>query len=326
MKNETLFELLDEVDDDLVTAAHTPGKEKSTVIKKRKTVKIVLAAAAILLLFTLSAGAAYRFFVPKDLENVMSFTSDRLLTIIDEGNADEVTVKVENKAIDTAGFHVVFEAIVQGKAMKPSVTVRFANTQNDENGSHTLGVTFTAGGEVITEDKTYAIFTVTRIAGGPVIYNRDYNEDVTPASVGYIMQLKGYIPNPNCFSQNLYLYEDTDTNVLYLACDITPALPFGGREMKIGVIGRYAVNMDVVDMDDNGLMCNKEGFTGISAIFDLPLDASYADEAAAAEMIKSDTFITREEYESILEDLQKEETEKSAPAEDADEATKTEQP
>ena len=311
MKTDALFELLGKVDDDLISAAHDPmllRKDKKPM-KTGNRIKAVLIAAALIAVLALSAGAAYRFFMPKGLEDVMSFTSENMLQIIDEGEADANTLKVTDKSIDTAGFHVTFEGIVRGKALRNNVAVNLSpGARNTEQ---------------FSVDKTYAIFTITRNAGGAVLYNPDYKDDVNAASIGYLVQVKDYVPNPNCFPNEYYFYEDPDTNVFYLACDITSALPFGGKEMKIAVIGHFVGNMEIVDMDENGYMCSKEGYTGISAIFDLPVDASFADETAVAAFMANGTFNTREEYESLMAEFYQNE-DNAAPVVDAAEATTVE--
>ena len=95
--------------------------------------------------------------------------------------------------------------------------------------------------------------------------------------------------------------------------------------MKIAVIGLFVGSMDIVDMDENGYMCSKDGYTGISAIFDLPVDASFANESAAAALLANGTFNTREEYESLMAEFYQNEAE-NALAEQADEATTAEGP
>lgn len=287
MKGENLFEILGAVDDDYITSVHSlTGKDNTNMMHKNKFIKIALIAAVLAAMLSITAGAALNFFLPKGLEDEMSFTSENMLRIIDKGEADENSIKIENKSIDTAGFTVTFEAIVHGKVLRNDFT------ENLIEGAVTE--------KPFSEEKTYAVFTLTRNVGGAVFENPDYNNDVNGASIGYIIQLKDYIPNANCFIPEFYFYEDTETNVLYLACDITPALPFAGRELKIAVIGNFVGGMDIVDMDENGYMCNKEGYNSISAIFTLPIDEEYADEEVVNEQMQTGTFITREEYESII--------------------------
>ncbi len=276
-------------------------------MKQTNKIKVLLIAAALIAVMALSAGAAYRFFLPAGLENVMGFTSEEMMQVIEDGEADAYTLKVTEKSIDTAGFRVTFEGIVRGKALRRDFT---------EN--------LSIGGRTSAQfrvDKTYAVFTVTRLAGGAVLYNPEYNDDVNGSAIGYLVQLKDYVPNANCFPCEYYFYEDADTNVLYLACDITSVLPFGGKELKIAVIGHFVGSMDNLDIDDNGYLCDKEGYTGISAVFDLPIDASFGDEAAVAAQMNNGTFNTREEYESLMEEFRLQESEYGEASENADEAT-----
>ncbi|MCH5198771.1 MAG: hypothetical protein J1E34_07685 [Oscillospiraceae bacterium] len=304
MKGERLFEILGAVDDSFIASAHSlSGKDNIKTMKKNKTIKIVLIAALLAVALSVTAGAAYRFFLPKGLEEEMSFTSENMLKIIDEGKADENSIKIENKSIDTAGFTVTFEAIVQGKVLKTDFTRNLIKGAANKQSSGEKNI---VGFKISTQEKTYAVFTLTRNAGGKVLDNPDYNNDVNGLSIGYIIQLKDYIPNANSFIPEFYFYEDAESNVLYLACDITPALPFAGRELKIAVIGHFVGGMDIVDMDNNGYMCDNDKYSGISAIFTLPIDEAYADENAVNEQMKTGTFITREEYESILADSETE--------------------
>ena len=88
--------------------------------------------------------------------------------------------------------------------------------------------------------------------------------------------------------------------MLYFACDVTDALPLADKELSIAVIGHFVPSLDYIDMDENGYLCKAEGWDGLCAVFELPLDPASADAEAAAALLNNGTFHSREELESLL--------------------------
>lgn len=282
MKNNALFELLGAVDDDLILAAHFAERKEMKQMKHKKTWKIVLIAAALLLALSVSAGAAYTFFLPQRLKEDINIDSVNLTRVIDTSSDEAGAVTVPHKTVQSAGFTVTFEAIAKGSVL------RYEMVQN-LNSANPMPVSY---------DKTYAIFTLTRDTGGPVIY--DEAETMNAATIGYGLQLRNYMPNPSSFPLEPYIYEDPETNTLYFACDVTAALPLADKELSIAVIGHFVPTLEYLDMDENGYLCKAEKWDGLCAIFPLPLDPATADAEAAAALLNNGTFHSREELESML--------------------------
>lgn len=288
MNAEQLFSLLGGLDDRLILAAHEPEEQKrSNRMKTKKTIKILVVAAVLALLFSIGAGAAYRFFLPNWISEELGVPSENLIRIVDTENAPAGTVTLRNKSVDTAGYTVTFEAIATGSRMR---TVFLENAAD------------ASGRAEVLQEHTYAIFTIARADGEHVMYNGDMNG----SNIGYGIGLKGYVPNPSSFELDYFCYEDEAESVLYLVCDITSALPLADRSLRIAVINYFVPTLDYLGLDENLELCLANGYEGLGAVFDLPLDPALADPAAAEALLANGTFHTPEEFEAMMTEFYEE--------------------
>lgn len=243
--------------------------KKQNVFKCRRKLKAVLIAAAMVVIFAVTTGAAYRFIVPKELEESIGFTSEYIKTVIDNENVDEGSVQVLEKSVNANGYNVTFEAIAEGYVMRPE---------------------FTDSLKYITHsvDKTYAIFTIRRNDGNKVFLNG--NRGLDPSKLDYIILMHGYAPSNAMFEHGMGFYEEN--NVLYIACDITDAYIFADKELSIAIVGQYFVDGTILRMNEQGDFYFVDTYDGIKAMYDLDIDDKYADPEVAKELIKNRCFTT----------------------------------
>lgn len=248
-------------------------------MKKVKPVKIIVIAALIAAL-ALTAGAVARFVIPDRFAQDMTLNLDSVRTVIDTGKATEDTVSTVRKSFSNKDFTVTFEAIADGGCLRD---------------------VFTENGEAIDRNptETYAIFTVKRTNGTPVLYSED-GKGLTPGDIGYILLVKGYAANPNLFADcyGIGLYEEN--NVLYVACNITDANLFADEDLYIGFTNRMVINCDILRMDKNNEYHYVDGYDGIPALFDFDLDDSRADHEKAEQYKAERPFMTYDEFEKAL--------------------------
>ena len=80
-----------------------------------------LIAAVIVLLFAVSAGAAYQFMLPDKLNEQLNLQDMKIRTVVDVDKADENSVRTVQKTVKTNGYTVNFEAIIDGYVIMPDV-------------------------------------------------------------------------------------------------------------------------------------------------------------------------------------------------------------
>lgn len=245
--------------------------------KKGRKFKIMLIAAVIVLLATVSAGAAvYLFSLPDGLADTLDMNSDyNLKVVVDMENCDEDSIQTVQKTVSAKGYSVTFEAIVEGTAIRSS----FIEAQD--------GMTYSA-------DKAYAIFSIRRDDGKAMLY-ADHDEAMNASDIGYVVLLPGYMPSRAMFDYDMGLYEEN--NILYIACDITQVYMFADYDLSIAVIGDHVASGDIIRMDENGGFYFMDSYDGIQAMFDFDIDDSYADPEKAQQHMQGDyQFITTPYY------------------------------
>lgn len=235
----------------------------------RRKLKTVIIAAAMLVIFAVTTGAAYKFIVPKELEEHLSFTSEYVKTVIDTENVDEGSVQVLEKTVNANGYTVTFEAIAEGYAMRSSFSEALKGI------SHSV-------------DASYAIFTIRRDDGKQVFYNGA--DSLNASTLGYTLLLHGYAPSTAMFHNDAGYYEEN--NVLYMACDITDAYMFADKELSIAIIGQYFVDGTILRMNENGDFYYVDTYDGIKAMYDFDIDDKYADLKAAKAHMEGRPFLT----------------------------------
>ena len=238
-----------------------------------------LIAAVIVLLFAVSAGAAYQFMLPEELNKELGLNDMNIKTVVDVEKADANSVRTVQKTVKTNGYTVNFEAIIDGYVILPEITkvIRGIDTA-----------------EEIREDRIYAVMTITRDDGKSVMAPDGYmpNCSCCDAIFGFNFRVavKGYAPNSVMFMGTPWHYEENNT--LYYLCDITDTAKFADRDLAIILCGEQErIYGTIVRMDENGEYYFVDTYDGMGAIFDFDLDDSLADPEAVAKDMAERPYI-----------------------------------
>lgn len=238
-----------------------------------------LIAAVIVLLFAVSAGAAYQFMLPDGLTEQLDLQNMNIRTVVDVDKADVNSVRTVQKTVKTNGYTVNFEAIIDGYVILPEITKVLRGIDPAEE---------------IREDRIYAVMTITRDDGKSVMAPDGYmpNCSCCDAIFGFnfTVAVKGYAPNSVMFIGTPWHYEENNT--LYYLCDITDTAKFADYDLSIIVCGeKESIYGTIVRMDENGEYYFVDTYDGMGAIFDFDLDDSLADPDAVAKDMAERPFI-----------------------------------
>ena len=238
-----------------------------------------LIAAVIVLLFAVSAGAAYQFMLPEELNKELGLNDMNIKTVVDVEKADANSVRTVQKTVKSNGYTVNFEAIIDGYVILPEITKELRGIDPSEE---------------IREDRIYAVMTITRDDGKSVMAPDGYmpNCSCCDALFGFNFRVavKGYAPNSVMFMGTPWHYEENNT--LYYLCDITDTAKFADRDLAIILCGEQErIYGTIVRMDKNGEYYFVDTYDGMGAIFDFDLDDSLADPEAAAKDIAERPYV-----------------------------------
>ena len=279
-----------------VYCTYNTDKKAEKFIFGRKFRKALI-AAVIVLLFAVSAGAAYQFMLPEGLDKELGLNEMNIKTVVDVDKADANSVRTVQKTVKTNGYTVNFEAIVDGYVILPEITKLLRGIDTSEE---------------IREDRIYAVMTITRDDGKSVMAPDGYmpNCSCCDAIFGFNFRVavKGYAPNSVMFMGTPWHYEENNT--LYYLCDITDTAIFADRDLAIILCGEQEhIYGTIVRMDENGEYYFVDTYDGMGAIFDFDLDDSLADpEAVAKDMAERPyIYVTDPDYTLADEMIAKDE-------------------
>ena len=252
--------------------------EKSHKISGFGKFRKALIAAVIVLLFAVSAGAAYQFMLPEELNKELGLNDMNIKTVVDVEKADANSVRTVQKTVKTNGYTVTFEAIIDGYVIIPDVIKSIIGLDPAEE---------------IREDRIYAVMTITRDDGKSVMAPDGCRPPCFCCSgfgFNYNVVVKGYAPSPVMFNGGPWYYEEN--NVLYYLCDITDTAIFADHDLSIIVFDEIAgIDGTIARMDENGEYYFVDTYDGMGAIFDFDLDDSLADPAAVAKDMAERPYI-----------------------------------
>ncbi len=265
--------------------------------KISKKLKTILIAAVIAIIFAIGTGAAYQFMLPEGLKKELALNDMHIKTVIDMGKANEDNVKTVKKTVNSNGYTVNFEAIIDGYVILPEITKMLRGLDTTEE---------------IREDRIYAAMTITRDDGKSVL---EPDGDMPSCiccdpffNFNFTVAVKGYAPNSVMFTGTPWHYEEN--NVLYYLCDITDTAKFADRDLSIILCGeKEGAYGTIVRMDENGEYYFVDTYDGMGAIFDFDLDDSLADpEAVAKDMAERPyCYVTDPDYTLADEMIEKDE-------------------
>ena len=236
-----------------------------------------LIAAVIVLLFAISAGAAYQFMLPEELNKELGLNDMNIKTVVDVDKADANSVRTVQKTVKTNGYTVTFEAIVDGYVIVPDVVKSLRDIDTAEE---------------IREDRIYAVMTITRDDGKSVMAPDGFRPPCFCCSgfgFDFTVAVKGYAPSPVMFNGTPWYYEENNT--LYYLCDITDTAMFADRDLVIILFEGFGIDGTIARMDEKGEYYFVDTYDGMGAIFDFDLDDSLADPEAVAKDMSERPYI-----------------------------------
>lgn len=273
------------------------AKEKEPVMKqvRGKKFKALLIAAAVFIVLAIGTGAAYQFMLPDELNQELGLSDMNIKTVVDIDKADENSVRTVQKTVNSNGYTVNFEAIIDGYVILPEFV---------------KGLRGLDASEEIREDRIYAVMTITRDDGKSVTEPDGYMPVCFCCgafSFDFTVAVKGYAPNSVMFNGTPWIYEENNT--LYYLCDITDAAIFADRDLAIILFEGTGIDGTIARMDKNGEYYFVDTYDDFGAIFDLDLDDSLADPEAVAKDIADRPYIyvTEPDYTVFDEMIAKDE-------------------
>ncbi len=221
------------------------GKDVITVMKKRKTVRLLVAVISAMLILSLTAYAAVTLLSPQEVadELEMSDLNDKWKSSekfpFASGN-EEYTVSVLGYASDT----------------------ELSNLDS----------------EATAENRAYLVVSIARTDGTPLKAVDGMPLQISPLVEGYEpfkVNLWTFGSGANGLEKDgvlYYLFETADLEI------------FADRTVYIAAYEGFTP-MDALTMKEDGTITYKDGYIGFKAIFELPLDESKADPDAVKELL-----------------------------------------
>lgn len=235
----------------------------TTEKKGKKRALAILLAAALLVLGAVGATAYGYFILPtKKLHDEMNFDVKNLSRVVDIEKAKDGDISIQNRVVKTDGYTVTFEAIVRADANR-EILVGEGWESADLASSY--------------EEGLFAVVTVTRDDGGEILYGED-EKSLNAASIGASPLIHGVCPNMNTYFSVAGVY--CEENVLYLLIDITDEAVWADRGLRLAVYGNYVFYPTWFSLDADGRPQFTDEAPKLHAMFELPLDPSYADADA----------------------------------------------
>ncbi|MBQ9913123.1 MAG: hypothetical protein IJO73_02735 [Clostridia bacterium] len=221
------------------------GKEVITVMKKRKTLRLLVAVISAVLLLSLTAYAAITLLAPQDVADAleMSDLDDKWKQTekfpLTSGN-EEYTVSVLGYAPDTE--------------------------MNEINGDPS------------EEKRTYLVVSVARTDGTPLS-----SADGIPLQISPFVE--GYEPfKVNLWLLGSGANGLEKDGILYYLFETADLEIFADRTVYIAAYEGF-IPMDALTMKEDGTIVYLDDYNGFKAIFELPLDKSKADPEAVKELL-----------------------------------------
>lgn len=225
-------------------------------MKKRKVPAAALAAAVILCFSSLTVFASWQYL---SSSQVAEKIQDKKLA---DYFADEEALQI-NETQNYGGYRVTFLGIISGEAL--------SDYENQGN----------------AKGRTYAVVAIEKEDGTPM---PDVSEDAYGNLNFFVSPLIGGC-NPtlyNAASMGGGYSEFNENGILYRLIECDNVEIFADHEMYLCVSDTSFYSAALYNYDENsGIISRNEDYTGLNALFHLPLDASKADPAEADKYIES---------------------------------------
>lgn len=263
---------------------------KKMANKRWKRTAVTFGAIGLLLVSSVGITASVRYFNGKQVAEKVE--NNKLALALE--SEDAITI---NETQKSGGYDITLLGMVSGK--------------------HLSDYESSVNGELLS-DRTYAVVAIAPSDGAKM-----QEKDEEGYNVGYTDQffvspfIEGYNPELyNAYSFHggaTYFVED---GILYWLLETDNIEVFANRTIYLGV----TESLDTIEQaytygEDNGMLKRNKDYSGVSALFTLPIDKNRGSEEAAKKYLKSlkeeqveDTEDTelREDMEALLEKLTKE--------------------
>ncbi|MDE6386179.1 MAG: hypothetical protein K2L82_00040 [Lachnospiraceae bacterium] len=241
-------------------------KERENMAGRKRRVRrripaAAIAAACILMLCSGTALAVYKYLTPAQ---VAEETEDGALQEAFSGN-DAILV---NETQESGGFRITLLGSVAGRNVSDYIPVD-ADT-----------------GEMEDNDKIYTIVAIERADG---VQMPDTSTDAYGDTPFYVSHyIHGLDPNQySIMSMGGNYTEFVKDGIMYRLLEMDNIEMFADRGIYVGVNSGSFYDSEAYNYDANtGEMSCNENYTGVNALFKLPVDTSKADPAAAEAYLK----------------------------------------
>ena len=231
------------------------SKETETMIKKnKKGMMAALVAVGVLMIGSLSAFATWKYLTPDQAAE--QIFHDEALSKAFQGE-DAIVV---NETQEMGDYRVTFLGIVSGKNLSDYTDWK---------------------AEQIQEDKTYAIIAIENRDGTPRpdVSDEHYGEDaffISPIISGLNPWEYSIMTMGGSYS------EDVVDGIQYRLVECDNVEMFADRGLYLCVQSGTFYDNQAYSMDEaTGAFTRNESYEGLNILFDLPIDESKADPAAA---------------------------------------------
>lgn len=230
----------------------------------KKTYKKRIPAAAMVTVLTLCVGSATAFAAWKYMspDKVAEVTEDKGLAAAFQGK-DAITI---NETQEYGKYKITLLGVVSGKNLSQYMTA-------DDAGK-------------IKEDRTYVVTAIENADGTPRPATNDDAYGEEPFFVSPL--IKGYNPEEyNIVTMNGGYTEIVEEGIQYRISECDNVEIFADQGLYLCVSDSSFYKQDAYKYDETtGEITRNENYDGVNALFDLPMDKSKADKAAAEEYIK----------------------------------------
>ncbi len=235
--------------------------EEAERMKKQNHKRIpaaALVAAATLMFGSIGVFAAWKYMIPDEVAQDMN---DEGLAAAFEGE-DAISI---NETQEYGGYRITLLGIVSGKNLSQYM-------MQDDAG--------------IREDRSYIVTAIENVDGTPrpAVSDEAYGEDpfcVSPL-IGGLNPLEY-----NVITMNGGYSEDVIDGIQYRIVECDNVEIFADRGLYLSVNDGTFFENSAYQMDPaTGVITRNEAYTGVNALFRLPIDASKADPAAAEAYIR----------------------------------------
>lgn len=211
-----------------------------------KRMKIIIAAAVAVFLLTSTAFAAVIFLRPDEVAQSFGETA-----IADAFRSEDAIVINESR--QSNGYKFTLMGIVSGEGLE--------------------------GIRTDAEERSYVVLSIEHVDGIPFA-----PEDGCPVTITPLID--SYEPwRWSIYTLDAYRMDTTEGGIRYCLISTDSLEIFADHRVSIAVFDGIAPGRDVFAMNEEGVISYNDSYTGTRAMFDLPLDPSKADPAAAQALV-----------------------------------------